>query len=71
MKFQIKIWQKHFAEDCKVDPSILPDDAVFKYYDTAVVQDIIITTKNTAYRKEVWYSPLTTSDIPRRVTTWN
>ena len=45
------------SEDCKVDPSILPEDAVFKYYDTVVVQDIIITTKNTAYRKEVWYSP--------------
>jgi prefoldin subunit 5 len=45
------------TEDCKVDPSILPGDAVFKYYDTVVVQDIIITAKNTAYRKEVWYSP--------------
>jgi prefoldin subunit 5 len=45
------------TEDCKVDPSILPGDAEFKYYDTVVVQDIIITTKNTAYRKEVWYSP--------------
>jgi hypothetical protein len=45
------------TEDCKVDPSILPGDAVFKYYDTVVVQDITITTKNTAYRKEVWYSP--------------
>jgi len=45
------------TEDCKVDPGILPEDAVFKYYDTVVVQDIIITTKNTAYRKEVWYSP--------------
>jgi prefoldin subunit 5 len=45
------------TEDCKVDPSILPEDAVFKDYDTVVVQDIIITTKNTAYRKEVWYSP--------------
>ncbi|NJD02352.1 MAG: transposase [Ruminiclostridium sp.] len=44
-------------EDCKVDPSVLPGDAEFKYYDTVVVQDIIITTKNTAYRKEVWYSP--------------
>jgi predicted nuclease with TOPRIM domain len=43
------------TEDCKVDPSILPEDAVFKYHDTVVVQDIIITTKNTAYRKEVWY----------------
>src|SRR3990172_1582618 len=45
------------TEDCKVDPSNLPEDAVFKDYDTVVVQDIIITTKNTAYRKEVWYSP--------------
>jgi len=45
------------TEDCKVDPSILPEDAVLKYYDIVVVQDIIITTKNTAYRKEVWYSP--------------
>ena len=45
------------TEDCKVDQSILPGDAEFKYYDTVVVQDIIITTKNTAYRKEVWYSP--------------
>lgn len=47
----------HSTEDCKVEPSILPEDAVFQYYDTVVVQDIIITTKNTAYRKEVWYSP--------------
>jgi predicted nuclease with TOPRIM domain len=45
------------TEDCKVDPGILPGDAVLKDYDTVVVQDIIITTKNTAYRKEVWYSP--------------
>jgi prefoldin subunit 5 len=45
------------TEDCKVDPSILPEDAELRYYDTVVVQDIIITTKNTAYRKEVWYSP--------------
>ena len=37
------------TEDCKVDPSILPGDAVLKDYDTVVVQDIIITTKNTAY----------------------
>ncbi len=28
------------TEDCKVDPNILPEDAVFKYYDTVVVQDI-------------------------------
>lgn len=47
----------NLTEDCKVDPGILPEDAVFKDYDTVIVQDIIITTKNTAYRKEVWYSP--------------
>src|SRR5659263_622878 len=45
------------TEDCKVDRSHLPGDAVLKDYDTVVVQDIIITTKNTAYRKEVWYYP--------------
>ncbi len=47
----------NFTEDCKVDTSILPEDAVFKGYETVVVQDITITTKNTAYRKEIWYSP--------------
>jgi hypothetical protein len=47
----------NFTEDCKVDPSILPEDAVFKGYETVVVQDITITTKNTAYRKEIYYSP--------------
>jgi prefoldin subunit 5 len=40
-----------------VDKSILPEDAVFKDYDLVVVQDIIITTKNTLYKKEVYYSP--------------
>jgi hypothetical protein len=35
----------------------LPEDAVFKGYDPVVVQDIIITTKNTLYKKEVYYSP--------------
>jgi hypothetical protein len=45
------------TEICKVDPSILPEDAVFKGYETVVVQDIIITTKNTAYKKEIFYSP--------------
>ncbi|MGZ7049649.1 MAG: IS66 family transposase [Methanobacterium sp.] len=45
------------TEVCPVDKSILPEDAVFKYYDPVVVQDIIITTKNTLYKKEVYYSP--------------
>lgn len=46
-----------FTDVCKVDRSILPEDAVFKGYDTIVVQDITITTKNTAYKKEIFYSP--------------
>jgi len=46
-----------FTEVCKVDPIILPDDAEFKGYQTVVVQEISINTKNTAYKKEVYYSP--------------
>ena len=46
-----------FTDVCKVDRSILPKDAVFKGYKTVVVQDISITTKNTAYKKEIFYSP--------------
>ncbi len=46
-----------FTEVCKVDRSILPEDAEFKGYETVVVQDIVISTKNTAYKKEIFYSP--------------
>jgi hypothetical protein len=46
-----------FTEVCKVDPIILTDDAEFKGYQTVVVQEISIKTKNTAYKKEVYYSP--------------
>lgn len=45
------------TEVCRVDKSILSEDAVFKYYDPVVVQDIFITTHNTLYNKEVYYSP--------------
>jgi hypothetical protein len=46
-----------FTEVCPVDKSTLPGDAIFKDYDPVVVQDIILTTKNTLYKKEVYYSP--------------
>lgn len=49
--------QIQFTDICKVDPSILPEDAEFKGYETVVVQDIVISTKNTAYKKEIFYSP--------------
>ena len=45
------------AEICKVDPSILPADAEFKGYDHVLVQEILITTDNVEYRKEIFYSP--------------
>jgi len=45
------------AEICKIDPSILPADAEFKGYDPVLVQEILITTDNVEYRKEIFYSP--------------
>jgi len=45
------------TEVCKVDPSKLPADAEFKGYDPVLVQEILITTDNVEYRKEVFYSP--------------
>ncbi len=45
------------AEICKVDPSILPVDAEFKGYDPVLVQEILITTDNVKYKKEIFYSP--------------
>ena len=41
---------------CPIDKSILPRDAVFKGHSDSVVQDIIITTNNIKYRREVYYS---------------
>jgi hypothetical protein len=40
-----------------VDPALLPADAVFKGYESVVVQDILITTDNVLFLKEKWYSP--------------
>jgi len=42
---------------CKVDKSILPEDAQFKGHQSVIVQDIIIKTDNVEYKKEVYYSP--------------
>ena len=41
---------------CEVDKDILPDDAVFKGYQSVVVQEIIIKTDNVEYKKEIYYS---------------
>lgn len=44
------------TEVCKIDRSILPDDAVPAGYQDNVVQDIIIKSDNVKFRKEVYYS---------------
>ena len=45
------------TEICKVDPSILPADAEYRGYEPILVQEILITTDNVEYRKEIFYSP--------------
>ena len=45
------------AERLAVDPATLPADAVFKGYETVVVQDLVPRTDTVAFEQEVWYSP--------------
>ena len=41
---------------CKVDQSKLPQDVVFKGYESVIIQEILIKTDNVEYKKEVFYS---------------
>lgn len=41
----------------RVDPERLPGDAVFKGYESVVVQDLKITPENIEFKKEIYYSP--------------
>jgi hypothetical protein len=61
-----KGWQKRGKQDrlridrterLAVDPATLPSDAVFKGYETVVVQDLVLRTDTVAFEQEVWYSP--------------
>jgi Transposase IS66 family len=61
-----KTWQKRGKQDrlridrterVVVDPALLPADAVFKGYETVVVQDLVLRTDTVAFEQEVWYSP--------------
>jgi hypothetical protein len=47
----------HHTEICRVDKSILPNDAVFKGYSCVTIRDINLEPWNTNYRREVFYSP--------------
>ena len=42
---------------CEIDQDTLPDDVVFKGYETRVVQDIIICTDNIEFSLPTYYSP--------------
>lgn len=45
------------TERLAVDPATLPSDAVFKGYETVVVQDLVLRTDTVAFELETWYSP--------------
>lgn len=44
-------------ELCKVEKTDLPADAVFKYYDTVIQQDVDLVRNNVLYKVAVYYSP--------------
>jgi hypothetical protein len=61
-----KTWQKRGkqarlridrTERLTVDRATLPPDAMFKGYETVVVQDLVLRTDTVAFEHEVWYSP--------------
>src|SRR4051794_40502430 len=61
-----KGWQRRGKQDrlridrterLTVDPATLPPDAVFKGYETVVVQDLVLRTDTVAFEQAVWYSP--------------
>ncbi len=60
-----KSWQKRGKQDrvridrterVMVDPATLPADAVFKGYETVVVQDLVLRTDTVVFELAVWYS---------------
>lgn len=44
-------------EVCPANTAELPQDAIFKGYQSVIVQDLIISTDNIEFQKEVYYSP--------------
>lgn len=49
--------ETHERKICKVDQSLLPEDAQFKGCDRVVIQDIKFEAHNTLFLKEKYYSP--------------
>jgi hypothetical protein len=46
----------HETRLCPIDKTTLPADAVFKGYNSVVVQDILINPNNIEFKKEIYYS---------------
>ncbi len=44
-------------ENCPVDRSQLPEDAILKDHEYKVVQDVTIKTDNVEFKRELYYSP--------------
>lgn len=44
-------------ETCKLDPSKLPADAIFKGHESVIVQDIKVMVETIEFKKEIYYSP--------------
>ncbi len=57
-------------EKCKVDRDELPEDAEFKGYESVIVQEILITTDNVEYKKEVFYSPSQNKTYTGKLPVW-
>lgn len=47
------------TEKCRVNPEILPPDAIFKGYSSVIVQDLTIEPDNIEFQIEHYYSPST------------
>jgi hypothetical protein len=45
------------VQACPVNPDELPEDAIFKGYESVIVQDLKIISDNFEYRRTVYYSP--------------
>lgn len=53
-KYKIKIDR---IERCAMDEALLPSDAVFKGYNSIVIQDLVIKTDNIEFQRACYYSP--------------
>lgn len=51
--------QVHRTQRLPVDPALLPEDAVFKGYQTHLIQDLLLKTDNILFERAKYYSPST------------